>query len=366
MHIIRDEVLKKILNASALKKVIILSFVRSRKNGVTMTMIENHWSDHEFGRPLTKTAKDGKRVVDNTVRNVVEQLVKDELIEKDNDSGRNIYFYREETDELAGRLMEADSIPDLLRWAVTFSKYKGLPFFDDLLEPFEMSYEELLDTYSIDPEELKPIIEFETAENVYTGWTNNAHQNDITENVTKHLRFFYDVISITKETVEFTYRSFQTGKIEKVSDLEPYLLKEHNKRWYLIAFDPRMNCIRPFSLDRIIDTTDKYSSRPYRIPVSFDSRKHWRDCIGIYTHPEAKVSEVSFELKNGPKYNNINYLVSLPMHTSQKAFKVDDVWTRFEYKIQIGPEVVRHIRQWGLGNVRNILPEELDEDVRRG
>lgn len=366
MHIIRDEVLKKILNASALKKVIILSFVRSRKNGVTIAMIENHWSEHEFGRPLTKTSKNGGRAVDNTVRNVVEQLVKDELIEKQNDDGRNIYFYREETDELSGKLMNMEHIPDLLRWAVTFSKYKGLPFFDDLIEPFDMSYEELLETFSIDPDQLKPIIEFETAENVYTGWTNNSYQNDITEIVTDHLGFFYRVISLSQETVEFTYRSFQTGKIEKVSDIEPYLLKEHNKRWYLIAFDPYMNSIRPFSLDRIIEITDNFASRKYHIPASFDPKKHWKDCIGIYTHPEGKVSDVSFELRNGPKYNNVNYLISLPMHTSQKAIKVDEIWTRFEYKIQIGPEVVRQIRQWGLDNVRNILPEELDDDVRKG
>ena len=157
-----------------------------------------------------------------------------------------------------------------------------------------------------------------------------------------------------------------TGKIEKVSDIEPYLLKEHNKRWYLIAFDPYMNGIRPFSLDRIIEITHNFASRQYRIPASFDPKNHWKDCIGIYTHPEGKVSDVSFDLKNGPKYNNVNYLISLPMHTSQKAIKVDEIWTRFEYKIQIGPEVVRQIRQWGLDNVRNILPEELDDDVRKG
>jgi hypothetical protein len=39
---------------------------------------------------------------------------------------------------------------------------------------------------------------------------------------------------------------------------------------------------------------------------------------------------------------------------------------RFEYFIHIGPEVVRQIRQWGVENLRNIEPKELDDDVRFG
>ena len=355
-----------LLNEADRKKITLLSFIRSSKNGLTIDQIEKMW-EAQGGRPITRTGKDGQRTTDNTVRKPVEDMVKQGFVTKTNIRGKNYYTFTQQAEDLKGRLLDPENIPDLLRWAITFRKYKGLPFMDELMEIFDMTFEELLENYEIDPDEIRPYIDFETSDRVYTGWTNNASANEITEDVTDYLNYFYNVISFTKETVEFTYRSFQTGKIEKVGNLEPHLLKEHNKRWYLIAYDPLIQSMRPFSLDRIIEITDGYANaKKYDLRPDFDPTTHWKDCIGIYVHPEGKISEVSFELKNGPKYNNINYLISLPMHQSQKAIKVDGTWMRFEYNIHIGPEVVRHIRQWGLDNLRNISPKELDEYVRKG
>ena len=77
MAIIRDEVLRKLLPASALKKIIVLSFIRSKKNGVTLQQIEEHYGNHPDGRPITRTGIGDKRVIDNTVRSIVESLVKE-------------------------------------------------------------------------------------------------------------------------------------------------------------------------------------------------------------------------------------------------------------------------------------------------
>ena len=355
-----------LLNEADRKKFMLLSFIRSNRNGLSIDQIEKMWEDNG-GRPLTRTGKDGKRTTDNTVRKPLNDMVALGFITKTSIRGKNYYTFTSQAEDLRGRLLDPENIPDLLRWAITFRKYKGLPFMDELMEMFDMSFEDLMDHYEIDPTEIRPYIDFETSDRVYTGWTNNASANEITAVVTEYLTYFYNVISFTRETVEFTYRSFQTGKIETVGDIEPNLLKEHNKRWYLIAYDPKIESMRPFSLDRIIKITDGYAqAKEYTLRSDFDPGNYWENCIGIYVHPKGLTSEVSFELKNGPRYNNVNYLISLPMHHSQKAIKVDDTWTRFEYNIHIGPEVVRHIRQWGIDNLRKIQPKSLDEDVRNG
>ena len=364
MSLLRDKIINKILNASAEKKLFILDFIKSKKNGATVADVEDFWAEHYKGRPISTSGKGTNRVIDNTIRNTLVELEKLRLLTREKKGKSFIYFLAEEANGLKENLLESSSITDLLRWAVTFNKYKGLPFITELEDVMGMNLQDALIEQDLIEEDLRPYIDFETSDRIYSGLGLNAYTSDITATVAENLAVFYGVISATNETVEFEYRSFQKDKLEMISHAEPWLLKEHNKRWYLIAFCN--GSLRPFSLDRILKLTDGFQSRPYKIPETFDPVKHWKDCIGIYWDEKKGVQEVSFELKNGPKYNNVKYLISLPMHSSQKSIRLDGEWTRFEYKIHIGPEVVRQIRQWGLENLRNIQPEWLDEDVRFG
>lgn len=362
MNLLRDKTIEKILNPSAKKKLLLLLFIKSKRNGVTVAEVEEFWASHEDGRQLTK--KNGaRRVIDNTIRNTLVELEQNELLSRVKKGKAYVYYFREEANELRESLLQSEEINNLLRWAFTFKKYKGLPFITELESVLGMDMEEALIEQDLTEEELRPFIDFETSDRIYTGFELNAHTSDITNNVAKNLAVFYGVISNTNKTVEFEYRSFQKDKLELITHAEPWLLKEHNKRWYLIArYEGRT---RVFSLDRIQKITEGFSSKSYIIPPDFDPNKFWKDAVGIYWD-EKGPQEISFELKNGPIYNNLKYLLSLPMHSSQKAIRIDDNWMRFEYKVHIGPEVVRQIRQWGIENLRNIKPEELDEHVRFG
>ena len=263
-------------------------------------------------------------------------------------------------------ISDKEDTPHLIRWALTLSKYKGLPFIDELEEILNISIEDYLAEDNLKPEDIRPYIDFETTEFLYSGWGKNIHDNNITVSVAENMTRLYGVISITKETVEFTYRSFQSDTVITITHAEPYLLKEHNKRWYLIAKVPGKKDLHPYSLDRIIEITDKFPSKPYQIPRDFNPKTFWKDCVGIYKDEKQGPQEVSFELKNGPKFNNQKYLISSPMHPSQKAIRLDKEWLRFQYFIHIGPEVVRQMRQWGVDNLRNITPKSLNDDVRFG
>ncbi len=366
MTLIRDKVLDKLLNPSARISVAILTFIKSKKKGVTVAQVEEFWAKHPDGREMTKSKKDGTRAIDNTIRKKLNDLVTHEFLIKVETSKAFLYFYKEETDELKNNLFTSENIPDLIRWAITFNKYKGLTFMKELEDLLGLCIDDLLIEYELEMTELRPFIDFETNEHVYSGWGKNVHTDDITKKVADYMSYFYGVISITNETVEFTYRSFQTGKIGVFSNVKPYLLKEHAKRWYLIASIENTSELRPFSLDRITEINEDFKSKKYAIPSDFDPSEYWKYCVGIYRDPVKGAQKVSFELKNGPRYNNINYLISSPLHASQKAIHLDETWMLFEYNIHIGPEVIRHIRQWGLDNVRRIFPDSLDEHVRKG
>jgi len=362
---IHEKLIRKFASLPVRKIIDILKFIASKPNGVSVLDVETFWEQHEDGRKMTRSFKGETRIIDNTIRNLLNKLVLDKCLFREK-QGKNYLYFIDKNDQNQLKVEDSEGITDLIRWALTLKKYKGLIFFEELEEILNISIEDILAEDNLKLDDIRPFIDFETTDEVYSGWGKNVFADQITIKVSDHMAYFYKIISFINETVEFTYRSFQVDEIITVSHAEPYLLKEHNKRWYLIAFDPGKNEVFPFSIDRVIKITDSFASKNYQIPRDFNPRTYWKDCVGVYMDKQKGAQKVSFELKNGPRYNNQKYLISSPMHASQKAIQLENGWMRFEYFIHIGPEVVRQIRQWGVENLCNIEPEELDEDVRFG
>ena len=361
---IQESLIIKFANSSFLRVLEILKFIESKSNGVTVQEVEYFWENHRDGKKMTRSLEGEKRIIDNTIRNILNRLVFAECLIREKKS--KSYIYKINSEIVLSNKLGSDEITDLIRWAITFNKYKGLTFMNELEEALNISIEDLLAEENLKLQDIRPYIDFETTTDVYSGWGKNVFSDNITDRISEYMTILYKVISITNDTIEFKYRSFQEDNVVTVSHAEPYLLKEHNKRWYLIAFDPHKNEIFPFSLDRIVEFNHRFSSKKYNIPHEFNPKTFWKDCVGVFKDDKSGPKIVSFELKNGPKYNNQKYLISSPMHTSQKAIYVDHEWMRFEYFIHIGPEVIRQIRQWGIENLRNIQPKELDDYVRYG
>ena len=363
---IHEKLIRKFASLPLIKIIDILKFIASKPNGVSVLDVETFWEQHVDGRKIKRSFKGETRIIDNTIRNLLNKLVLDECLIREKQGKNYLYFFNNELDQTQLKNGGSDGITDLIRWALTLKKYKGLIFFEELEEILNISIEDILAEDNLKLDDIRPFIDFETTDEVYSGWGKNVFADKITSLVSDHMAYFYKIISFINETVEFTYRSFQVDETITVTHAKPYLLKEHNKRWYLIAFDPVKNEEFPFSIDRIIKITDSFASKKYEIPRDFNPKTYWKDCVGVFRDNQKGAQNVSFELKNGPRYNNQKYLVSSPMHASQKAIQLENGWMRFEYFIHIGPEVVRQIRQWGVVNLRNIEPKELDKDVRFG
>ena len=363
---IHEKLIRKFASLPLIKIIDILKFIASKPNGVSVLDVETFWEQHVDGRKMTRSFKGETRIIDNTIRNLLNKLVLDECLIREKQGKNYLYFFNNELEQTQLKNGGSDGITDLIRWAITLKKYKGLTFMEELEEMLNISIEDILAEDNLKLDDIRPFIDFETTDEVYSGWGKNVFSDLITNKVAKNMSDFYNVISQKLKTVEFTYRSFQVDEIITVTHAEPYLLKEHNKRWYLIAFDPGKNEVFPFSIDRVIKITDSFDSKKYEIPRDFNPKTYWKDCVGVFKDNLKGPQNVSFELKNGPRYNNQKYLISSPMHASQKAIQLENGWMRFEYFIHIGPEVVRQIRQWGVENLRNIEPKELDEDVRFG
>ena len=180
--------------------------------------------------------------------------------------------------------------------------------------------------------------------------------------------------------INFKYHSFplgdeNEGKITNFIGFKPYLIKEHKHRFYLVGKPSFSSDFFTLGIDRIKeikrDLTDEANFDREVIDVN-EIYKHslgiyssWSDDNGNrYTSP----LKVTFDLKNGDIYNNISYLRSNPIHESQ-----DIDFTNYEangfvqVSLNVFPDsdLIRHLRSFGVHNLKNIQPDFLDEWVRK-
>ena len=82
-----------------------------------------------------------------------------------------------------------------------------------------------------------------------------------------------------QQVIELHYHTFADSNNVKIVILHPYLLKEYNRRWYLIAAATDTEKLLNFSLDRI-DKVVPLPSYKY-VPYDGDLNERFEDIIGV-------------------------------------------------------------------------------------
>lgn len=137
-----------------------------------------------------------------------------------------------------------------------------------------------------------------------------------------HLATLLDAMRENR-TVTITYCGFNKSKSHKFP-IEPYCVKLFENRWYVLAHNVRYDDCRIYGLDRIEDmemTTDRF-----RIPKDFSASDYFSNYYGIVAdsgiEPECIVVRVYRD--------HIPYMVSLPLHHSQKLLECNGEYADFE------------------------------------
>ncbi len=125
----------------------------------------------------------------------------------------------------------------------------------------------------------------------------------------EHLSRIYEAI-YEKRTVMFTHCRFDTEEPTQRT-LQPYILKEHRNRWYVIGKENGV--ARIFGLDRICNlaVTDSYFQQEARF---YDEIfKVLRDAVGVFAFGfESEDVVLHFSPDEAP------YIKTLPLHRSQQ------------------------------------------------
>ena len=105
------------------------------------------------------------------------------------------------------------------------------------------------------------------------------------------------------------------GKTEELYLLHPYYIKEYNNRWFLFGFVPDKSWIMNMALDRIVSFS--VANVPFIPNKDIDFSTYFDDVVGVTVPKNVVAQEIVLRFYG----NRLNYVLSKPIHKSQKQVK---------------------------------------------
>lgn len=99
--------------------------------------------------------------------------------------------------------------------------------------------------------------------------------------------------------------------------IHPYLLKQYNNRWFLIAYCQNKEEIRNYALDRIIKDSIKEEPEIEFFPCKEDLEERFEGIIGVTKFKDEEPQEIIFWVSE----TEYKYIQTKPIHPSQKELK---------------------------------------------
>ncbi len=207
------------------------------------------------------------------------------------------YFYDEEDYSIDSVPLNSDEI-EAVRFATNIlNQFKNIAIFKD----YQNAIDKVLDKVNL------------TGNNAVENDNFIQFENTPTINGNEFLAPLLNAIR-QKKMVNFIYKSFKSTD-SKNRIIEPYLLKEHNNRWYLIGIEKESKALKVFGLERM--NSVNVMGESFDRDETFKPKEFFQYSIGITANPNLKKELVKFECN--PVL--VQYLETQPIHWSQKVSK---------------------------------------------
>ena len=173
----------------------------------------------------------------------------------------------------------------------------------------------------------------------------------------EHLGVLHNAI-FYKKVLCISYQPFEN---ESASDivLHPYYLKQYNNRWFLFGYNRAVDKYdRNLALDRILDI--KETKEKYQNNNEIDWLEYFEDFIGVTKTDGAKPQAITLKFfgRTG------KYMVSKPIHGSQKAKWIDENTLEINLDLIINYEFERFILSYA-DSVKVMHPKSLAESIQQ-
>lgn len=175
---------------------------------------------------------------------------------------------------------------------------------------------------------------------------------------TEHFQCILNAIQHNYKT-NIVYQKFD-AQDSKVHLCEPYLLKQNQNRWYLIAkdLDDKNEFIKTFALDRIhfVEVLKKKFDKMNRLKA----KEKFKHCFGIFAPNAAQPPKIILSFLKSQK----PYLVSMPLHGSQSIVSENEEEIIIALRIYITYDFIKHILSFG-DEIRVIQPKKLAMQMKK-
>lgn len=156
-----------------------------------------------------------------------------------------------------------------------------------------------------------------------------------------------------------TYKEFGSGNEVKYN-ISPYLLKQFNRRWFLLCASEGLDHLTTLPLDRLLDIepgTHKYIAYPGDEPLEF-----FEDIIGVINNMKHEVLEIELEVHK----KLLPYLESKLLHESQKKAKATEDPEWYSLKINVKPNYEFYALILSHGErIRIVSPESVRNEMKQ-
>ncbi|MEA1874382.1 MAG: WYL domain-containing protein [Bacteroidota bacterium] len=159
----------------------------------------------------------------------------------------------------------------------------------------------------------------------------------------------------SNQVVEIDYQPYKPPKQLKLK-IHPYLIKEYNQRLYVLAWDEINTEYYVFGLDRI-KAMKAVKSVWKPIPVGMKT-SYFKDIVGLSLPRNFKIEKIQIEIFS----SRIPYILSKPLHASQKYIRKNDDWGLFEFDLIVNRDLKAWILEKGK-DARVLKPEHLRSEI---
>jgi len=143
----------------------------------------------------------------------------------------------------------------------------------------------------------------------------------------KGIQYFEHIVRAIekKEVLRLYYLPFYEDK-PYFNEVHPYLLKEHESRWYLVGLNAFKGKVRTYALDRIRDL--QVAAGTEYSPPAFNTEAYFKYAIGIIA-PEG----IPPLIKLSVQLTQAQYLITRPWHDSQNIVEENEEQVVFSFRV---------------------------------
>lgn len=155
--------------------------------------------------------------------------------------------------------------------------------------------------------------------------------------------------------LQMTYRHF--GKHSGYTIIvEPFAVKVFKQRWYLLANNPKYETPTVYAFDRMVSLEE--TSETFTIPEDFEAENIFKDCYGIICGTQTEPQKIRIRAY----HPLVDYLRTLPWHSSQKEVLQTDEYSEFEFFLRPTFDFRQEILSQG-DEVEILAPDSFRKEV---